>query len=41
MANSKDKNSSQGAPVQGDFAAFSGFEKKCASGKGNKGKAGK
>jgi hypothetical protein len=41
MAKNKDKSDAQGAPVQGDFATFSGFEEKCASGKGGKNKAGK
>ncbi len=40
MAKNKDKTA-KGAPVQGDLAAFSGFEEKCAGGKGGKSKAGK
>jgi hypothetical protein len=39
MAKNRDKNTPD-APVQGDFATFSGFEEKCGS-KSGKGKAGK
>jgi hypothetical protein len=39
MAKNKDKNA-PGAPVQGDFATFSGFEEKCG-GKSGKNKSGK
>ncbi|MDR3590154.1 MAG: hypothetical protein P4N41_10915 [Negativicutes bacterium] len=37
----KEKNGKQGSPVQGEPNAFSGFEKKCGSGKSTKGKSGK
>ncbi|MDR7868444.1 MAG: hypothetical protein RIN56_16715 [Sporomusaceae bacterium] len=40
MAKNKDKIA-QGSPVQGDFAAFSGFEEKCGGGKGGKNKGNK
>lgn len=38
MAKAKDKGGQKGAPVQGDFATFSGFEDQCASGKNKKSK---